>query len=557
MKLSELQSVGALLNSLEEVEASQTELIPVSEFDRLPKEKQDSEDRVIVLDACEWIATAKAKNVKDAQTVYSGKGLVVSCWKKHKHFFVMVFDGEKLNTRRQIKLNFKEEKNMPTFNAGTADMHFGELDSEVAGVTPSATVAPEAKNTKKEEKARDLAAIREKVSSVAIVDASKFQLRNKREGRLVCFITKDNSTVKLGKKRTPVLGPDGERQLKPDVPNREELVAKYPKKNYPLSACVTENSLVLGSKKPGAIVGVIIKTPAASEVSLLEVTDRGKLQIKNTEDKTMRHRVLSKEQSYVYIASSYGDWIKEDEAILGARASRIGLKSSISKHVDQRTNQEIQEIRTSFCVINEGKGSRKAVLVEGNYFPLSIYETASLANPTKEEIEALNLNVAACCKDDTVYDSFTAETKQIINRKVADDGTVTFDADWFNGTKPVDIPKYDGNGAGDVLTDVRVPIREMNISKSGKATYKFKKIGLTEPNGPLAVYANLVKASGLTEEAFTKKVAALGSARRAKSRAEDVLTSEDLLKAVTSNTIKVQGITSSLKELANSIELDD
>jgi hypothetical protein len=452
---------------------------------------------------------------------------------------------KRIGVKPKTTKNVKEDNSMAGINP-SSDMSSFSSDILNAGAATPAPATVNGKDlTAKEKEVRD---IRQKTQNIALTDRSRAYIQNKKLGRLLFFVTRQDSAIRLATVNVPVKGADGKRVLRKDASEEDKQKYSDGTKQPPMSLSETKKFLKFRSAKPGAIVGVALSVPAGSDISLSQVQGDGNVDVSN--DTTLRYHLLSKEQAYAYISSNFNGGIKEDESIVGATASDIELKYTMRHKKDKATGATSDFLAASFVLGN--KEHRKSLLTETNYFPLRTYKTVSTGSLSADDVKMLNLHAQALCKDDSKYDALCDEAKTEVRKKP--DGS--FETTWFNDGTPINVTRYDSSSDDDVITDVRIPVRREKLSKDGsKKTYPFEYTTLGEAGGPQETYAHLIQATKMDPSDFIKEVQKFTKSNRASKKKKEVVSAADYLKSILSSEVSVEGGSKSLSDLAMEIEL--
>jgi len=525
---------------------------------------------VVTVDRPVWLATLGGGPASMAATVYScNVDGDVGCWKpERKTFLLMGLIDARLQTKQTLK--FKEETKMANLG-GLASEEMAAFDADLTnldispeslgGEAPAASAESMATEEKKGKKAElnekqiQQKAFYDGIRSLSgnrqLVNADEAHINNHLLGRLICFITSTDNVIKLSSKSRPIL--DGNNRRVPDPMKIKDLDAehrkKYEEKGYPTSVCKTEKYISFREVKPGKIIGVLIKTPAGSEVDMTMMHNGGVAEV-DKKNKDMNYRLMSFELSMPYLSLNYDNWIQEDEKLLGAMASKILITATASESsVNEGTGVAKQKARIVYKV-DKSDGKRNSLLTRGNFFPAKIYQTVDLSGMDAEKSEMLNLHFKALFdgKQDNVYENLCDESKSLIKY---DPATGKVHSAYFNDGKKIEVKKFDARDNNDMVTDVRMPVREAIPTKvdPNKMRYLFKYDMVGEENGPQTVeqYRRIIDASGMSEEDFIKQVKKLSARKTGSKKAKIEFTSRDYL--ATLGTTVDSGVTGSLAEI--------
>lgn len=569
MRLNDLQGLGCLSSSYQEVKFKSA--ISLSEYRQLMQSESVSKQPVVV-DGCEWAATLHRLPITKADTVYSCNGAEVGCWKRSEaSFYLQELQNNKLVTVNQIKEETRMSNldNMSNLqrdlaNIGTSQPSGGVntsalngLEDELAALSTNAEAAqnveafnesaedkkdkeltPEQKAKKqereqKEREKRDLYnSIRQAGSGRTIAERDTNLLNNTMHGRLLFFITKTDPVVKVSLKKTPIVGPNkmkilnAKGQEAPDI--RKKFEAGKTVSNTYLEC---EAEFAFKHAKPPKPVGVVIKTPAKYEMSMTDLTNDKISENGGVSATDFVVKVLSMEQAFAYVAANYKDEIREDDTILKQKATTLRFCHDAKTTKD--STGETQSRLVSSVKLSNKEGVRETLLTDGNFFPISVYQTASLQDPSEDVKKQLNYNFASCIagylkKEDKpkLKDGLVGFDGQpgIVSVVEQQGGHLEVTSEYVNGTKTISPVRYDSKK--EPLTDVRLPLREESVSKNGKITYKYLKYGLADKeNGPLRkpLYKNLISLTGMNEDEFVKRVERI-NAKAPSSKKKDAVT---------------------------------
>lgn len=532
--LDELQEMGAISKSLKTITCSSA-----VEIDALLAEPESSRIETsgpVVVSEYNWIATVAGAPASKSTNVYSSDGSIVGKWNRGKRtFYKMQLQGDFLATIQTFQ--FKEEKQMATTDLNLGDL--GNLDALDEAVNASqSTQRADAfgndtmkdqnnkseKDKQKEEDRQRYDGIRQKLDAGFtgnIVPNDEVLRNNFLYGRLYAFITGTNDAIKVSISRRAVTTEDNKKQLMPTAPAEvQEAFANGKRVNS--QWIVSERYFSFKNSKPSAAKGVIIATPTGTDLALTTIGNKsaGDYDMQNRD---LAFHVMDMDTAWVYLAYNYGDKIMEADTILGARADKLLVNRTLYIGKDNK-----ERVRPSIKPEN-----RKSLLISGNYFPLKVYETISLQDPTPENKSAMELNVEAALSR---VDQNLICAADKAHYTIGDDGSVT--SDWIEGKVPLSVSRFDNSD--EIITNIRLPKREKKVKENkenGKnTTYPFVYHGLDdEEQGPFAIpeYMGILKACGFSTDEFKKQVATItqrGSGKRSSKSVNKSISYENFLR---------------------------
>ncbi len=559
MELEVLKSSGALPEFLEQVPMNGTRVITFADLISKPEAEQVTGGKVVVIPNAIWLATSKGRAAQEAVSVYSGDaGKTVGCWKREQgEFLLMRVDGDRLTTQKQFK--FKEEKIMA--DLGTTMEAMEAFDEDIESIKGSAESTPiegptatmgteDGKELSKQAIARaqatqDIAAIRSILGKESLMENSDIQRQNHLKGKFMFFITMSNPVVKVSRKNEAELTPDGNRIYDPtEKEATEKQLNEWKKegKQIPMQYAKKVAYIDIREAGPGAIKGMVIKTPAASEIGFENKASKG------TDDMVVR--ILSKEEGLAYIGANYGDYIEEDRDVMGNMAAKLYLRNGLAqkskkqKEKDAVTAAGVKTYSLSARLVVDSD-ARKKTVTRNNFFPLRVYKTVPVANANAEQKKKLNFNFASVITVKEKQKAIRAEDLAKITTNP--DGTVT--SAWVDKGEAAKIKKFDGVSDSDVLPSFELPLRSRAAKKNGSGyTYKFDydEMGAKEGSGPenRPEFQKLIKLTGMSTSEFIKMVARAAAASSKKGNASNAVRTAELLAATTSANVHVTNMKS-------------
>ena len=550
MKLSHLKKIGAVPGSLRTV--PKTGVMCVTADTVMEDGGQVPSGSVVVLDGADWIATSRKRPPVEASAVYSSdaEGSLVGCYKRHDNvFLIMKLVGDQLQTIKQIQL--KEDIQMdlnatPEMNAFDLDLDASQFQIEEGGANPAPDPIGDSGEKKKKVKTEEeqwIANIKSQIPKDGILARDSAVRNNRKFGRLVCFITGSDDVIKLSSRKKVQIDANGTpvKDIKALEGATAEQKAAWEKKGkYPAKYYAKENYLAFNNSPPPQAKGMIVKVPASTDIDIDLLNTQGNFT--PDESKTdFVYKFLTKDMASLYIPGNFGSNIKEDESVVGPRASTIGFAARRKIVKDHSTGGSTPQVVPTFYLDKEnGEVNRKKLICSTNYFPSKIYETVSFSDIQGGDVLAsVNLNVAGALKKQGSYDELNEESKSQIT--LHEDGT--YSCAWFNDHAQITVKKYDAESDDDLVSDVRIPLRVEVAQKKDptKTTIKYKYIQVGEPGGPQddPVFRRIIEATKLDVETFADKIKKI-TARVSKPKAtKDLITGDSYLQAVSLGLIDV------------------
>lgn len=524
--LVSLQESGALPTSLKVVGSDDT--IPFSK-----KEEDMTSHGAVVVDNSVWVATVNGKSVKNADRVYSSDGEIVYMWDRrkdtlHKMTLQDTETGTVLVTTKIFKFH-KEEQKMADFEElekELGDLNLDGVGEEIAKVADESEKGTEvakatgfdvgedegakeksSKEIDREQKIAFYNNIREKIdkSMEGSVNAPAEVTRNNFiNGRFLAFITPSDDSIKLSIVSSNKIDPQTKKPMLDPTVTEANIIADFNNdKRVPSSKLVKEATFKFQNAKPGKAKGVIFTIPAGTDLPLTTI-GRASSEKYNLDDKTLVTHVLDYNAALLYLAYNFADRIQESSELLGGRASTLYVTHTFSTGKDGAT------VHRDVIKAND----RKSLIIPGNYFPLKTFETVSTQDLTDENKKILNLNVE---KAYVAYLNRTPDKKAQMSDaekakfKLEDDKVVS--SVWFNEGAAINVTKYDD--PSESVTNVRIPVVEqVPNKKTGGFTYRYKYNKLED--GPMndPRYADIIKATGFSEDVFAKLVSTVAGSRK-------------------------------------------
>lgn len=324
----------------------------------------------------------------------------------------------------------------------------------------------------------------------------------------------------------------------------KEKAAEWEKKGkYPNRVCAQEKYLAFNNTPPPQAKGMIVKVPASTDIDIDLLNTSGSF-TPDESKKDFVYKFLTKEMASLYIPGNFGSNIKEDESVVGPRASTIGFAARRKLVKDSSTGSSTPQIVPTFYLDKDnGEVNRKKLLCSTNYFPAKIYETVQFSNIQDGEVlDSVNLNVASALQKEGTYDKLCEESRNQVT--LHEDGR--YSCAWFNDHAQITVKKYDAESEDDMVSDVRIPLRTEVPQKKdpNKKTIKYKYVLAGEAGGPQEdpVYKRIIDATKMDVETFTERVKKI-TARVSKPKAtKDLITGDTYLNAISSGLIDVGNI---------------
>lgn len=346
--LHDLIQIGALKSALQSISldsypgrvASQTE------FKAMNEDEKRSFKGLVVIDGAQWYATVRGADPTLAKKIYSGDGgLHVGVWNREakKYFLTEIIDGkictvEKISTQPDTSTGAKApEKNKVKENSTMAETNMSLLDefgenalkdikNESKPAVSPVEVAADAKEKteaqkNREAKEKEIAEIKTKVSGQELADRSSVISKNQKLGRLIAYVTKTDSTVKVSKKQV-VKMLQGKPALKADAP--ETIKAEHDAgKKVPTKYFQKRTSACLRNTNPGSVIGTVIATPIGGCFDLNDLSNPEKRYEFDEKHTDLQYKYHPIEETYIVLSAWYDGKIKEDEVNMGATVETV------------------------------------------------------------------------------------------------------------------------------------------------------------------------------------------------------------------------------------------
>lgn len=546
--LEQLQQAGALAGGYKR--AAFTTAISVSNLQQMSKDEQATFNGTIVIDNCQWAATTQGLPIAKASTVYSCDGTRFGCYRRNQRMFLeLELVENKLATKRQYVLPEKKKEGHGmameiNINKDLQDLSKSvhqDAAGSVAGMksfssdSKSETKPLTAAAAKRMETQRELDEIRHKIGTGSLVDRTNSTINNIKHGRLICFITKTDPSLRLGIKSIPKLDAEGKFIPKGETP--AATLKKFAEgEKLPLKYAETALGLVFKHTKPtGKPVGAVIATPAGSEIDFTKLNGTGKIET-DSSNKDMLIRFLDADSIHPYIACNYESRIMEHDGVLGARATWLNLRINQKKAKDKATDQKTSEISAS--LVPESKDGRTSLLTDGNFVPLKVYKTLAQQDLDAAGKATCNLLIESALKSKG-YGVLDDTTKALVHQ--GEDGSYT--SEWFDNNKAINVEKYDKSGS---LTNVVLPVMEKVPKKSGSGfVYRYQYFDIDDAeHGPMSLplYQQIIALTGKSPEEFKEAVRGFGQRKRSGSGSANTgLTADEYLRAICGKGVTVAG----------------
>lgn len=575
--LNDLIKVGALQSNLKEVSLSNypNSVITYSEFKAMSDTDRAIFKGIVTVDDSKWCATLKGVKPNRARKVFSGDGgLKCGSWDKEKREFFLgqIIDGKKCTidkvkssilpsevnktvtdnsgtlesenlseTRKEKENNMEKANGMDLLDAFNTET-LNELKAEANTV-----INESVEDKKPDRKSEEINKIKAKVSDHQLADRTVLVNENQKNGRFIGFVTKSDATVKVAKAQVVKIQA-GKKLLKPDAP--VEIKEKHDKgESVAAKYYVKRSALKFRHANPGAVVGVVIATPANGEINLIELQDPSAKLSFDKANTTLKYKYHPIEEAYIILSAWYGGNIKEDDTLLGAKASFLKEEfyPVISKDADMSATPKFK------AKLKHNAEIRSSMLCPENYFPLKIYDTVKYQNLSEEDALVLNYHLEAMLKNDTNNELLTELTEDDPDKIVKTPEGVTsklFAPGVSAGPATTgEIKAF--YSKEEVVKDVMIAKRNKKESKSkpGTYTYPFVYKTIDDVDGPLSVpqYRRVFDSFHIPEEEFKKLTSRAGKSSRTRKN-RPTITSEDFLKASIIGGI-VQGSSTQLSEV--------
>ena len=574
--LNDLIKVGTLQNNLKEVSLSNypNPVITYSEFKAMSNLDRATFKGIVTVDDSKWCATLKGVKPSRARKIFSGDGgLKCGSWDKEKKQFFLgkIIDGKKctidkvkssilpsevnetvtsgsntVESKKLSKNNKEKETNMENTN-GMNLLDAFNVDALNDFKAEADTAVVESNEKKVDKKTEAINKIKAKVENQEIADRTVLINENQKNGRFIGFVTKSDATVKVTKAQVVKIQA-GKKLLKPDAP--VEIKEKHDKgESVAAKYYVKRSALRFRHANPGAIVGVVIATPANGEINLIELQNPDVQISFDKSDTTLKYKYHPIEEAYIILSAWYGGNIKEDDTLLGAKASF--LKEEFYPVFDKEA--DVNKPPKFKAKLKHNAEIRSSMLCPENYFPLKIYDTIKYQNLSEEDALALNYHLEAMLKNDNNNELLTELTEDDPDKIVKTPEGVTsklFAPGVSAGPATTgEIKAF--YSKEEVVKDVKIAKRNKKESKSkpGTYTYPFVYKTIDDVDGPLSVpqYKRVFDSFHIPEEEFKSLTSRAGKTSRARKN-KPTITSEEFLKASIVGGL-VQGVSVQLSEV--------
>ena len=579
--LKDLIKIGALKSALQSIslDSYPGRIVNQTEFKAMNEDEKQKFKGLVVIDDAQWYATVRGADPTLAKKIYSGDGgLHVGIWNREskKYFLTEIVDGkvctvEKISAQPNVNVGTKvptqnKEKEIKNMAETSMDLlnQFGQdaLDDIKNGAKPA---APEAtadlagaeKKTvaqqNREAKEKEIAEIKTKVSGQGLADRSSVISKNQKLGRLIAYVTKADSTVKVSKKQVvkmlqgkPVLKTDAPDTIKADYDAGKKVPNKYFEKRT--SAC-------LRNTNPGSVIGTVIATPIGGCFDLNDLSNPEKRYEFDERHTDLQYKYHPIEETYIVLSAWYDGKIKEDEANMGANATTVQLVNTV---VAANKNEETNKPKVRVKLV-QNKEVRKSLLIPGNYFPAKVYETITYQNLSAKDAAELNYNFESMLKNDDDGSVLAQLNESSANNIVRTATGVTSDV--FAEGKSAgpatfgEIPTYYDKTKN--LTEVKIAKRDKKASKgkSGVFTYPFIYHKLDDrEQGPLSIpeFKKVFDSFHIDEDKFIAAVDKSTKTSRAKSP-KVTLSNDDFLRAAILGGDIIQGVNAPISQVQENL----
>jgi hypothetical protein len=578
--LHDLIQIGALKSALQSISldsypgrvASQTE------FKAMNEDEKRSFKGLVVIDGAQWYATVRGADPTLAKKIYSGDGgLHVGVWNREakKYFLTEIIDGkictvEKISTQPDTSTGAKApEENKVKENSTMAETNMSLLDefgenalkdikNESKPAVSPVEVAADAKEKteaqkNREAKEKEIAEIKTKVSGQELADRSSVISKNQKLGRLIAYVTKTDSTVKVSKKQV-VKMLQGKPALKADAP--ETIKAEHDAgKKVPTKYFQKRTSACLRNTNPGSVIGTVIATPIGGCFDLNDLSNPEKRYEFDEKHTDLQYKYHPIEETYIVLSAWYDGKIKEDEVNMGANATTVQLVNTV---VAARKNEETSKPKVRAKLV-QNKDVRKSLLIPGNYFPAKVYETITYQNLSAKDAAELNYNFESMLKNDDDGSILAQLNESSTNNIVRTATGVTSDV--FAEGKSAgpatfgEIPTYYDKTKN--LTEVKIAKRDKKASKgkSGVFTYPFIYHKLDDrEQGPFAIpeFKKVFDSFHIDEDKFISAVDKSTKTTRTSS-SKVTLSNDDFLRAALLGGDIIQGVGSPISKIQENL----
>lgn len=610
MKLDDLQTIGVLAADLQIVRSNYSKIVSLSDILSRENQGEIGKGEIVTVDNPIWFATQNGRPLKEAKSIYScGSDGTVGCWKQNREFLLMKLVEGRLQTVKQYKfkevtvmakqVNLEDEEDImgEEMEGGQATDELQKIngfdedltkyqkaeqpldDDEAGSTTGSSEMTEDEKEKRKKEREAErqkalmsINEIKRKNAGVVIADRRNVQLHNRNYGRFMFFITATDNTIKVSRKRVPIVDSNQNRQWDPANQNiTDEIRNKYKDaKKIPVSYCRCYDSVSFKDSKPGKIVGMCLAIPAGNIIGFDKLSSGETLTAVQGTD--LEYMLYTKETGMAAIGASFGKTIRESSRVMGAQAGILMLETKEvkpKKKKDKKEGSELnnygveeKEIRTSIK-LQPNSCTRKAsnMVNSKNYVPLKTFVTIGLDEITDENRQFVDNNVAALFKKaDVKLSNFIPEDQAAISR----DEKGKYHTKWF--TKELSLPEiqqFDSDSkTGNPVSFISIPKRIEGVTNNGSLKYDYEYVALGAEGGPQekSQFAHLIELAKFSVDEFVKQALALQTTNTGKSSSRTATPTIDIDEAlkniisgkVNSNFAKLEVMTDAM-EKANAL----
>lgn len=468
--------------SLDEVEANQYKV---------------PEGKIIVAENYNWVAYSATKDVYFSA---NKNGKIIRYDVAHKSCSVQTFKSGRLKTTKNTNLKTRKDvlkmedvklqglEGLEDLDLGAGLDLGGNENTEKLDVfngteskeTPNNTADEERKAKEerdREKKTKLEQMISSDVEGIKLADITILSEFNRRHGRLIGYITLNDSLIKFGTStvilkdpvsKKPRLSANASPAVR-DAVNRGQSIAGYAKTNF-----VTETSLTKKQTTPGKVLGTVISIPEGGNIPLADLFAQDRVKPDETK-KDKQFLLLDNDESIQVISQLFNGVIGEDEETFGDQATQVKVNLKI---VD-KVNEDNMPLPLKKFALKPLKRSNK--MTENSYLPLKTFKTVRLSDTLTEEQAAelakssfrhfYQVSIKASGKKIEVL---RPEDKALINQ--SEDGK--FSSKFFtpdvSSRIPLEIKPAFTSDKEAKLQVIDIPIKEERPSKNGNnPTFKY------------------------------------------------------------------------------------
>lgn len=385
---------------------------------------------------------------------------------------------------------FKEEEKMNNQAIDSAlDALVGSLGSESVGgsevftSTPAVADADKEMQTKlKEAKLKGIQeAISAETSKVATADLRRLHAYNFAQSEIIGWITGSEPRTRAYISSKKSLDPESkEPMFRPgtsqDIINKFKAGDKVDSKYF-----LYDTDLVFKQNAPGPLKYAVIKFPKQGLVELDDLRNpEANIVIDPKKETDYIIHMLSKDSLINFMSAYIGEYIKECPATHD-NPSTLSVKRVISTREDKVTGETRRYSSVRMKVAD------KSVIQPKNFFPLTVYNTislADLASASQEMLDKANYSffhgVFNNNTDGRGYDNLNPTKKALVTKQ---DGKIISKFLDPSANEPINVKDW---YTKEVIANPSIPLKTQSDSKNkdGKITYKFDKYDAVKGGAP-------------------------------------------------------------------------